>query len=289
MVFSTHSTMRASLVLALFALMQEGDKDAPREADKYSLAWSFGVGQSKEFGWKGSVQVEGSGAAKQLSGTDMSSLMKGTLEIVAEEADGSATGNLQMHYQLVQGRFQGNEINIFVKDGKLRKPEGTIPEAVQKHIDAMLAPMKVRVTKRGTLEVMTPHPIGDNFSGIWPPIGPILPAKKRITVGDSWLVPLRTREMKAMDLPPLNVEFSFKQMGEANGRKCAHIVVNSNQMVRLGTTDVSYEVKGDAFFDMAQGECVRDQNTGTLTMSGSWGKIESKYNWEFETLPPRQR
>lgn len=282
--------MRTFIALLALTCLQEGQYIGHQDGNNYTLAWSFVVGQPKEFSWKQHLRIQGEGTALSYSGSDYSMSLKGTFEIVAADPEGTATGNLVMHYQNFQGKFNGDAINVLVEDGKLKKPDGNITKSSQKQLEEMLAPMKIRATKRGQLEFLAPHPLSEIFTGgFWPAMGPILPSKKRIALGDSWLIPLQMKEIKEKNLPGINVDVLFKDVSEAKDRKRARLVVNSRQMVTVGTASVSYDIKDESFFDVAQGECIRDENQGTVTIIGPGYKFESTFSSEFESLPPRER
>jgi len=284
--------MSMYVAFAILCVLQAADQNDSTTHEKISLAWSYQVGQKREFSWDGRFKVETTIDDKETPSSDVSFQMKGTVTITEVDGDGTAKGDLQLHYQCFKGIFQGRPMDNLVVDSKLRKPEGEIPEAARPFFDAMLGPAKVLMTRRGSLEVDSKHPFFGRFNSLWPMMGPILPAQRKVAIGHAWTAPLQSPEMKAKGEDPVSVEYSFPECVERNGRKYAHITLSTNKAFRMGGADMTLNAKSDGLFDTERGECVRDKLTGdtggTMRFQGRKYDMKGSFALEFELLPPKK-
>ncbi len=280
--------MRHLLALGLVCALQAKDQ----AADKRMIAWSFSTGHSREMSWKGRSKVNLFVDGKETPGSDCGFEMVGTFKVEDVDSDGSAAGLLRLHHQGCQGLFQGNQLDILVKDGQLKQPEGTPPESFRPMLQAMLATLKIRATRLGTFEPDARHPFFEGFSLIWGMLGPILP-DKLVAPGDTWIATLPSPRGKGATEPGIKVKYTFVEMIEVNGRKCARITLEEKQRIKLQGADTAFSVKSNSLFDPDKGECVQCKLTGDLEGSaesrGQKMTMSVNFTMEFETLPTNKK
>jgi len=281
----------ASLLVGL-ALQADPPKTEAQPA-KYALGWTFQAGQTRELAWGGRFKIEAKLGSVEQPPTEVEFSWTGTLAIESVGEDGAGTGELRLHHQAFKGVMSGSKpMDILVEDSKLKRPEGPIPEEAKKMIDAILAPAKVKVTRRGYLEFLRPHPMLSNGAGPWPAmVGPILPWKKQVAVGDSWIGKLQTPEQKAAGEQGFDAEYTFVEMTEVNSRKCARLTMKTTQSMRFQGAESTFSVKSNALFDPERGECMNDHLSGEVkggtTFRGEQYVFSGTFAMDFSTQAPK--
>jgi hypothetical protein len=282
------------LSLLLLGNLAFRPQEASPDSKKVAIGWKFQAGQSRELAWNVDFDLATTPPVEGWPSFAMSMQLQGTLSIDEVMDDGTGVGKLLLHRQIVKGTYSGRPMWIEVDDSKLKKPE-RIPddEKAKQLLASVLAPVKVRIARRGTLEVTQPHPFFSQMTG---PLslmtGPVLPWKKQVAVGDSWIGKLESAEGKKEGQAPFDVEYSFSEMTELNGRSCARIVANSKQMRRIYGTEMTYSLKSNAVFDPERGECVTELLTtelyGTTPYQGTEHITKGKGRMEFSVLPAKK-
>jgi len=260
-----------NLLLALLCNAQaQNEPEKKGDAEKYSLVWNFKQGQTRDFSWGGESSSEGTFGSNTLPKTHLEYNMIGTLTVNAVGEDGSATGELVLHDYRFHG-FIPKETDIQIENSVLKHPSGPLNEETKKRVESLLAPLKVKIDRRGNLELAGPNPMVKT-NGLWDlTMGPILPWKKRVSVGDSWMGKVQSHEMKATDQPGFSVEYTFAEALEMNGRKCARLTMSSKQMIRFKVwegslpVDASLSAKSEGLFDYEEGICILDNVSGVVS------------------------
>jgi hypothetical protein len=286
--------MRYLLPLLILGNLASSPQETSPDSKKVAIAWKFQAGQSRELAWSLDFELSTTPPVEGWPSFDMSMQLQGTLSIEDVTDDGTGVGKLLFHRQIVKGMQSGRPLRIEVEDSKLTKPEGfSDDEKVKQLLASVLAPAKVRIGRRGTLELTQPHPFFSQMTG---PIslmtGPVLPWKKQVTVGDSWIGKLESAEGKKEGQAPFDVEYTFSEMTGLNGKSCARIVANSKQMRRIYGTEVTYSLQSNAVFDPERGECVTELQTteiyGVTPWQGKEHVTKGKGRMEFSVLPAKK-
>jgi hypothetical protein len=286
--------MVTALPLLLAFTLQAAAQDPPSEPKKVGLAWKFQAGQTRELGWSGQVKL---GTLPPLEGWPSASYsfeMNGTLVTDTVSEDGSGTGTLNLHRQALKGQYNTSQMDLLVEDSILKKPAGVPPDDKEKQfLASVLAPCKVRMSRRGNLEFTVPHPLISKTAGAWALMtGPVLPWKKQVAVGDAWIGQLQTAEAKSAGEVPFDIEYTFSELTEINGRKGALITANSRQSRRMNGTDVAFTIKSKATFDLDRGECIHEELTtdlsGETPFRGQKHVTTGTMRMEFSVLPPKK-
>jgi hypothetical protein len=269
-------------------------QDTPADSKNMAIGWKFEVGQSRELAWNCVVEMDTTPPIEGWPSVNMSTQLNGTLSIDEVTDDGTGIGKLLLHRQVMKGMFQGKQLDLEIEESKLKKPDRIPPDdKAKEYLASRLAPLKVKISRRGNLEVTEPHPLWSTVAGPWSlMIGPILPWKKQVAVGDSWIGKLESADAKKEDRQPFDVEYTFSEMTELNGRPCARIVANTQQMRRMYGSEVTFTMKSSAVFDPGRGECVTELLTseiqGTTPYAGKEHVTKGKCRIEFGVSPPKK-
>jgi len=282
--------MGIPLSFAILCLAQAPPQDTPAK-DQLSLAWSFTKGQEIEMRWKIHLRGDSLLDGKEAPRTELTMALVAKFVVGEVKEDGSATGVLHQRNWVVQGRFQGgDEMDIVVEEGQLKKPAGPQPENARRFLDMMLAPVKGRVTTTGNFEPDQQNPVFATFGGEGIIIGPTLPGKP-VTLGDTWTTTVRLGQA-SQGAPDIKVKQTFVEMTEVEDRKCARIKFDEKQKVSFQGFNTTFAIKIDALFDVNRKECFRSIYVSDFVSSGEFRgqKLEmtGHSKLEFEAGPQKK-
>jgi hypothetical protein len=283
--------MSVAMSVAILWVCQVGAQD-PAGKDKPTLAWSFAKGQEIEMKWKIQMRVDSLLDGKEAPRTDVTMTFIAKFVVGEVKEDGSATGELHQRNWVVQGRFQGGEeMDIVIEDGQLKKPAAPQPENVKRLLATMLAPVKARVTATGNFEPDQASPMFATFGGEGVILGPTLPGKP-VAPGDVWTTTFRLGQAPRAGAPEIKLKHTLVEISETEGRKCARIKVDEKQKASFQGLDADFTIKIDALFDVNRKECFRSTYTNDFVSSGDFRgqKLEmtGHSKLEFEAGPQRK-
>jgi hypothetical protein len=284
---------------ALLCLVQaQNEADKKSDADKFSLVWKFKPGQSREFSWSGEFSDEGTFGPNKVPKRQQENTVIGTVTIKEVADDGSGIGEVVLHDVRIKDLLH-KEVDIQIENSILKHPSGPLKDENKKYVDSLLEPMKVKIDRRGTVALTGANPL-IMTPGLWDlSLGPTLPWKKQVSVGDSWLGKLQSPEMKATDQPGFSVEYTFAEAVEMNGRKCAKLTMSSKQKIRFKgmnaslPMDASLSAKSEALFDYEEGVCILDSASGDVSTDtvyqGQKWITTAHFRQSFAYLPPKKQ